>query len=441
MLKKGLNFFVEPVAFAVLFFLTIKRIIWGGGWISIYESTTGNILPECLLWALVGGSFLWISKQKKNLSMVGMAWRRNWILVGFILFAMGSLFWSEYILVSFYRVFVLIACSVIAAYIGITTPSNILIRNLAWFFIIVAGLSYALALFLPGIGTFIGYPYFGTWRGLFISKNYMGSLMAFGSILFLFKTQAVEKSISHRLLSLFPYLLIAGLVFLSRSATAIILFVILNLGSLVVFSWARWKHRLQRGHYIALGFLFAGVLILTLTNLDPIFGLLNKNTTLTGRVPMWSYLIGNGLSKHALLGNGFGATWMSDQFRTATQAAIGWDLEALVSDNGWLDIFLHLGLVGVVLLTLTVLLCVYRTAKHALKERTIISFFPALVMLFFVTANISLSFILELESFAWFLMVFALFSTTPHPPGIQSMGGRENSYHEDQENNQPRKNI
>jgi O-antigen ligase len=149
--------------------------------------------------------------------------------------------------------------------------------------------------------------------------------------------------------------------------------------------------------------------------LDFVFGLLNRDTTLTGRLQSWSYLINSGISTHPLFGSGFGATWVSIQFRAVTQAAIGWDFAPLSADNGLVDIFLNLGLVGVILLISTVLLCLFRVVRHALKEQTIISFFPVLVMIFVITANISVSFILELESFAWFLMVFALFSTTPFP--------------------------
>jgi O-antigen ligase len=415
MLKKVLDVFVEPVAFMGLFLLTINRIIWGGGWISISESTFEKVLPECVSWILVGVLFLWIAKQKKNINIYIMVWRRNWILLGFILFAICSLFWSEYFLVSLYKVFVLIACSAIAAYIGITFPSNILLRKLSWFFVIVASLSYGLALLIPAMGTHIGYPYFGAWRGLFFAKNYMGALMAFGTIVFLFNIISFKKRFTIRLLSFCLYLLTAELVFLSRSATAIILFVILNSGSLLVFAWVKWKNRLHPGHYIVLGILFTGMLILALSNLDFLFGLLNRNTTLTGRLPLWSFLINSGISKHALLGSGFEATWASDQFRLATQAAIGWDYAPIVSDNGLVDIFLHLGLVGVILLISTVLLSLFRVARHVLKEQIIISFFPVLLMIFIVTVNMSLSFILELESFVWFLLVFALFSATPLP--------------------------
>lgn len=412
-MKNVVEKYLEPIAFILLFYLTIIRIVFFGGWVSISGSTFEKVLPEFILWILDGILFFWIANQKKNIRGYLLTWRRNWILLGFILFAICSIFWSDFVLASLYKVFVLIACSVIAGYIGISYTITNIVRKLYWFFVIIVSLSYGLAMLFPSIGTHIGYPYFGAWRGLFFAKNYMGAVMALGTIVFLLNIFSVENKIIIRLLSSCLYLLTVGLVFLSQSATGIILFIILNSGFLLFIAWAKWNKHLRGSHYIILGILFTGIIILALSHLDFIFGLLNRNTTLTGRIPLWSFLIENGISKNPLFGSGFGATWANDQFRSITQSVIGWEYAPIVADNGLIDIFLNLGLIGVVMLSSIVGLCSYRTAIYALKEQTIKSFFPVLVMIFVIMSNISVSFILELESFAWFLMVFALFSTMP----------------------------
>jgi O-antigen ligase len=361
--------------------------------------------------------FLRIANKKNNIRSYLITWRKNWVLLGFILFAICSIFWSDFKVASLYKVIVLIACSAIGGYVGMTYTINNFIRKLFWFFVITVSLSYGLALLFPSMGTHIGYPYFGAWRGLFFHKNFMAEIMAFGTITFIANIFSIENRMILRLVSICFYVLTAGLVFLSRSASGIILFVILNTSFLLVAAWVKWKNHLGRLHYYGLGILFIGMVILTFTHLNFVFGLLNRNATLTGRIPEWSYLITSGMSQHPLLGSGLGATWVNDQFRSITQATTGWGFAPLSADNGLLDIFLNLGLVGVILLISNVVLCLSRVAKHALKEQTIISFFPAFLMIFVITANISTSFMLEHESFAWFLMVFALFSTTPLPRG------------------------
>ena len=157
------------------------------------------------------------------------------------------------------------------------------------------------------------------------------------------------------------------------------------------------------------------LIIIFFLNLNFFLGLLGRDSTLTGRYPVWSYLIHYGWTNHPILGSGFGATWESNDFRYTTGVAVKWSLTPLVSDNGYVDMFLDLGLVGVVLSIGTVLLSLFRVIKYAFKEQTIISFFPLLLIVFVVIVNLDLSFFLNLEFLTWFLVIFALFSTTPLP--------------------------
>jgi exopolysaccharide production protein ExoQ len=316
-------------------------------------------------------------------------------------------------IVSLYKGYVLIACSAIAGYIGITYSLNNIIRRLYWFLVVIITFSYILAVLFPAMGTQIGYPYYGAWRGLFSHKNSLGAFISLGTSIFMVIVLSKENKPIIRLSSMCLFLSAAGLLFLSRSAAGILIFVILNSGLLLGFAWVKWNKYLRTIHYFVVGILFTGAIILALSHLNFIFGLLNRNTTLTGRLPLWYFLITSGISNHPFIGNGFGATWVNEQFRMATQAAIGWDFAPITAHNGLLDIFLCLGLVGVVLLISVVLVGLYRVTKYALKEQTFISLFPLLMIGFVILTNISETFLLELESFTWFLLVCALFSTTP----------------------------
>ncbi len=416
MLKKALTSTAEPIAYAILFLLTIRRII-GAGLIALDEQPFEKTIHEMVLWVLLIVIFLMIANRKFIIREMISAWRRNWPLLLFIIFAFCSIVWSINIYASIYKGIVLFGCSAIAAYTGLAHRENFIYRGFWWFFVFAAILTFAVALLFPTVGTHIGYPYYGAWRGIFWSKNYMGPIMAFGNLVFLFNIASSGKKVLSVLVNTLFYFLTTLLIFLSKCATAVILFVLLNLGFLLIAAWVKWKKYLKKSHYIALTIVLIVLLVFVSLNLDFLFGLLNRSTTLTGRLPFWSFLIQNGLANHPVLGYGFGAIWDSNNFRFTTQRNIGWVFPPLVSDNGYIDIFLNLGLVGVVLLIFTVLLCLFRVATHALKEQTIISFFPALLMLLILTVNLSLSFFLELESIIWFMMIFALFSTTPIPPG------------------------
>ena len=411
-LKKGFLVAAEIIAYLVLLFLTIRRII-GDGLLSLETQPFEKTVHEMVLWLLLILIFAFIAYKNSVVQEYINLWKRNWILPVFVVFALVSIGWSTNVVASIYKGIVLLGCTLIAAYTGLVHKDTFLYKELKWFLFCLAIVTFTFALVDPLLGTHIGYPYYGAWRGIFWSKNYMGPMMAFGNLVAIFNIAKSKNRILPVLGNILFYLLTALLVFLSKCATAIILFVVLNLGFLVSVAWIKLKTNLKKIHYIALALACIVILVLGSLNLNFLFGLLNRNASLTGRLPFWSFLIETGLKNAPIIGNGLGATWESNNFRFASMSKINWDLPPLVSDNGYIDIFLHLGLIGASLLIITVLFCLYRALRYAFKDQSITGFFPVLLMLIIIIVNSSLSFFLELESFAWFLMVFALFSTTP----------------------------
>ena len=411
MIKKILDTFVEPAAFIVLFYVTINRIIFGGGWLDISHNTIQKVSLECILWILDATLFIWIAYQKRNLTLYWLAWKRNWILMAFIFFAAVSLFWSASFIVSSYKVFVLLLCSAIAAYIGITYPINIFMRKLVLFFIVITVLSYGIVIIFPGVGVHFGDEHTGAWRGLFFHKNILGIFMALGATIFLTNLFHSKIKFSYRLFYLAFYMLAGGLVIQSRSAAGILLFVIMNGSLLIMLVWLKLKNRLNRIHYILIALIFIGLLIAILTNLNFVFGLLNKNSTLTGRVPLWSFLLTGGLPRHPLIGSGFGFPWSIDPLRLVIKNAIGWGFAPITAHNGFIDMYLHFGLVGIILLSTLLLTGIQRSIRSLITEQTLQSFLPLLLMIFIVFSNLSESFFLEMESFAWLFLTFALFTS------------------------------
>ena len=315
MVRRILNKFVEPTAFIVVFFVIVNRVIIGGGWINIAHSTFEKVILECILWVLDGVLFLWIASQNKNSSEYVPFWKKNWLLLVFILYAISSLFWSEFLVVSLYKIYVLFFCSAITAYIGITYPIRIIFDKLTWFFIVAVILSYGMVLIFPVVSIHQFDENAGAWRGLFFQKNTLGIMMALGSVVFLYGFSFGGKKPRVQFLNICLFILAAGLVFLSRSAAGILIFLILIACAMVVFAWVKWNHKLNRIHYVFIGCFTGLLVILALAKLDFLLGLLHKNSTLTGRVPFWSYLIHSGVSKHLLFGGGFGYPWASDPFR------------------------------------------------------------------------------------------------------------------------------
>jgi tellurite resistance protein TehA-like permease len=72
------------------------------------------------------------------------------------------------------------------------------------------------------------------------------------------------------------------------------------------------------------------------------------------------------------------------------------------------DILLHLGVAGAILILALILYAFYRSGKYAITVKTGMAFLPMIGMVFVVMSNISLSMLLELEYFVWVLLLFAI---------------------------------
>jgi len=105
------------------------------------------------------------------------------------------------------------------------------------------------------------------------------------------------------------FVLSAVLIVLSDSATGKIILLVTSASVLVAAAWCRVAHRLRRKHYAVMLILIAIAGLIAFSNLNLILGLFNRDTSLTGRLPMWRFLLEEVVSRRPGLGYGFGAIW------------------------------------------------------------------------------------------------------------------------------------
>lgn len=156
---------------------------------------------------------------------------------------------------------------------------------------------------------------------------------------------------------------------------------------------------LQRHALIVSGVTLGVVAVLAVWGLyDRITEALGRDPTLTGRTEIWQAVIGQ-IRRHPWSGAGLGATWGDDAPAAATVARqIGF--RVFHSHNGYLDVTLQLGLVGLVLLVWLLALSVVRAVRLALDGRTD-AWLPAVLVLLTVY---SLSETVVLQFAGWMLL-------------------------------------
>ncbi len=372
-----------------------------GAWI---EATTEFVLMVAALWLLAKSGSL---ERYKSL------WLGNRPLIAFIGLAAASLFWTIDMAATLSRVLILILSTMLAAYLAVRYTLPEVLRIVAGFFAVLVVLCIVIVIVWRDAGMMNFEPYYGSWRGIFWHRNYLGSTMALGALIFLFCTcLSWQKERKQALFYGSFYLLAIALVALSRSATGLILLILLHILFGGTALWLAWYSKLRAVHYWILGGLLAIMVTIGYLKLDFILGIFNRESTFTGRAGLWSYLLDNVISQRPLLGHGFGALWLQDSFRLALRDALGWAYPVVIGDNGYVDILLHVGAIGLVIFAAVLVMSWARTARLAFRERTLLAFVPVLVMTYVLITNITLSYFLETESFTWIVMMAFVFAAT-----------------------------
>ena len=168
-------------------------------------------------------------------------------------------------------------------------------------------------------------------------------------------------------------------------------------------------------HALVLGFLLAGSLMMFLGGDANLIHALGRQTNLTGRVGIWQAVIP--MTPNPLLGAGFESFWLGSRLERMWRAfPVFLPNEA---HNGYIEVYLNLGWVGVVLITL-VLINGYRRATSVFRRESVLG---SLMLGYIVTA----AFYSITE--AGFRMLDAIwyFSSSPWQPPANLPGMQANS--------------
>ena len=276
----------------------------------------------------------------------GELFRRNiWVWL-FFLFGLISIVWSEVPFIALKR-WVKALGNVIMVLVVLTdiNPYRALASVLSRFSFLLLPLSIVLIKYFPDLGRayHMGLPMY---TGVATHKNSLGALCLVSGIYFcwafLFSLNEKDKVARRYQLLLYSLVgfMIAWLLLGSNSATSIYCMLIALLILLIgrIPSVARVPKRM---------FLIVVMVIISVTALEVSFGikdkllaLMGRDATLTTRVPMWHDLIST--VQNPFLGRGFESFWLSEG---GARIKVTWGL-SYNAHNGYLDMYLNLGLVG-----------------------------------------------------------------------------------------------
>jgi O-antigen ligase len=306
-----------------------------------------------LLWCVfygVAGAIL-LTRERLSLLVAGMD---RWLLA-ILAIAFVSILWSQAPVLTAQRCFGLLGTFICGLYLRSRFSTREILRIVALAAMILAAITILFVVIFPGQ---VHDPlYTSAWRGPFQQKNGLGRVMAMGIL-----ATILGGLGTNRILGVLGVGM-TSLVLLKTDSHTSLLALVMAIGLAAI---ARWLRRPDR-RLAALGAVFILMSLwipFTLWIGGPLGALdgVGRDSTLTGRSQLWSE-VWSAIHHHEILGTGFGAFWrVSSSEVQHIWSGIGW--QAPHAHNGFLDAWLELGLVGVMVITL----CLVRNLVCNLKR-------------------------------------------------------------------------
>jgi exopolysaccharide production protein ExoQ len=317
-----------------------------------------------------------------------------WVI---LLLALGSVLWSAAPPVTLRRSVALLGTSVFAFYLGTRYTRNEVFRLLFSVFTAVVLLSFLAARL--GIAQAPG-----TWQGIFTTKNLLGQAMELSAIVSLLF--ALSESAWKRVLGAAVFLLSCALLLLSDSKTALVV-LLAALMLMVPLRVIRLRYRVAELAIIAL-LVGAGAMSVWLAgSSDTVLNLLGRNASLTGRVPLWE-MLWDMIKRSPWVGYGYGGFWLYWDGPSAAiwkVCIVRWGWLPPNGHDGFIDLWLDLGLVGVLAFLVSFVVSFVRAFRVAHDGRSFADLFPIMFLYFMVLGNLTESALVTHNSMIWVLFV------------------------------------
>lgn len=425
MLQKGNQRVLDLLLIFILFFLSNASVFFHVVWL-----VPDIVFIECVVWSVLTVFSVWILYKNNMMANLFENLKRNWIIFPFLILSGLSIFWSVYWEISLYRWLILLFTIITGAYIGLRYDVKEIIKLLSVFGVYILFLSSLIIFFMPAIGVMNYYIIQGAWKGLYWHKNHMGLISTFINILFLINIiYSMQSGDKHILSSVLLYFFSLLFVYQSDSVAAYITTLFLHGVALLALFLLKFGKKLRRTHYLIFIMVLIFASLILYINADRLLGVFDRNTSLTGRIPMWTYLFDAYISKRPFFGYGFNAFWYLESHQVAVQHAAGYPDPIIIADNGFIDILVNTGYVGLILFSIFYFDGWLRSIRYASKAKDINGVFPVILMAFTLLANVTWSLIFENEGFFMLIMIAVLFSISAVPAVKPGSGALKTAIH------------
>lgn len=365
------------------------------------DAADGNAITQAIFSGVYIVTFVLMVRHWKK--VVWAVTKEKFLLI-LVALALASVLWSVAPLVTLRRSIALVGTTAFGVYLATRYSLNEQLRLLAWTSGIAALLSILFALALPSFGVHQGVLHTGAWKGIYVHKNALGRSMGLSFVVF---SLFVFFGGKYRWVAWVGLGLSVILMRLSTSATPLFSSLTILL-LLPLYRVLQWQHPLAM--FLFTSAVMGGVSLTTVLafNAETILGAFGRDLTLTGRTDLWFVLV-EMIQKRPWLGYGYSGFWAGWE----GPSAFVWQIilwKPQYAHNGYLELGLALGLVGLSVFVLGFLLSFLRALIWARATKSVEGLFPLAFLTFMLPYNVSDSVVLQQNNIFWILYVSTVLS-------------------------------
>ncbi len=322
--------------------------VWGlmGGDGAALEE--GSPLDAVVFMLLIAAGFMVLKRRRVRLATLA---RKNAWLTIFFVYCFLAIAWSDFPFVALKRWIKVLGHPIMA--LVILTEVNPY-EALRWLFkraayVMIPG-SVLCIKYYPAIGRgFDGWTGQAFNQGVNLNKNELGYVCMLMGLFFVWNFLQARLLASRkarrneRLMSFFFLAMIWWLLSMSNSATSLVC-ALVGIAMMFVLT-LKWINKKYLGSYIVAGVLLFGLAETTLGVYGSVLKMLGRNPTLTDRTEVWADALE--LAENPLFGAGFESFWLGERREKMWEK---WLWHPNQAHNGYIETYLNLGMIGVLLL-------------------------------------------------------------------------------------------
>jgi O-antigen ligase len=359
------------------------------------DTQTAEPTPQWAWYALYGIVVVLCLRHSRELIGVAMRSRILLVVVGWTLL---SVFWSDATSLTLRRSVALALTTLFGLFIAARYDRDEIFDLVSWVLAAVLVLSVAVAVLRPAYG--VDHLHGAAWRGLFDTKNELGRIATLGAVVWLLRTLVSPRSVVSW------GILMTAFVAIDRSQSRTSLVVILALGALIaVLPALRAREELVVASCCFLAIVLGTITYWLLEHPGRALGAVNASTTLTGRTEIWS-AVWTMIERHFWLGYGYSGFWTGlDGPSAYVWTAVG--STPPHAHNGFLDTWLDLGALGLVLVALSLATTLALAWPAMRRAKSVLQAWPLVFVVFVVLYNLTESALVARNSLFWIVYVAA----------------------------------